>query len=642
MVNANFINECKNRANANRLGKLIVDGLENPITQSDKLQSFSIDDGCYVDGNIIGSIYVKKLTSSLLDTNELNLVDKEIEAQTGVKYADSSTDYIKLGKYIVERPKDEQTANMSQITAYEKLKTNLDNKYVCGIDYTSGDITLEDLYLDVCVQLDLTPVTTEFDNNDIPILDNPFKAGETNRTVLQTVAKIGGYFVDVDYDTNKIDLKWLSQSEEPDYEFETSDYAELDGGKIVCGPINTLIIKNSQIDDENVTITDDESIALYGENSITISEDYILYNEQLRNQAITAIWQKVNGLTYTDCKLTTYYGKPFLKIGGKIRINKNDNGYFDTYVLNHNFTYDGTFKSVIESPALTKQEIKTKQPISLKEKLYETTINVDKQKGEIESLTRRVLDVEDETGNMYTKEDVDRFFIDAKTGVTNTFSTSGGNNIFRNTGLWFETGDQYNPYEFWNGIVAWTEEKNAQNMGALLLQIATVSQEQQVANGKYTVSFKYKKLIEPAIVKCTINNIEYTLSGTDETEFEQTIDVNSQYINVQFSSDITDSCKIYDLMVNSGEVKLAYTQNQNETTTDTVNISKGITITSSNSKTTFKATADGIRTLDENGNTLTEFTDVGMTNKTQIIEEQATIVSLLHKRVGNHVWVSKI
>ena len=70
MVNANFINECKNRANANRLGKLIVDGLESPITQSDKLQSFSIDDGCYVDGNIIGSIYVKKLTSRLLDTNE--------------------------------------------------------------------------------------------------------------------------------------------------------------------------------------------------------------------------------------------------------------------------------------------------------------------------------------------------------------------------------------------------------------------------------------------------------------------------------------------------------------------------------------------------------------------------------------------
>ena len=465
--------------------------------------------------------------------------------------------------------------------------------------------------------------------------------------MIKSVIDVDGYwsvvlFVDVDYDTNKIDLKWLSQSEEPDYEFETSDYAELDGGKIVCGPINTLIIKNSQIDDENVTITDDESIALYGENSITISEDYILYNEQLRNQAINAIWQKVNGLTYTDCKLTTYYGKPFLKIGDKIRINKNDNGYFDTYVLNHNFTYDGTFKSVIESPALTKQEIKTKQPISLKEKLYETTINVDKQKGEIESLTRRVLDVEDETGNMYTKEDVDRFFIDAKTGVTNTFSTSGGNNIFRNTGLWFETGDQYNPYEFWNGIVAWTEEKNAQNMGALLLQIATVSQEQQVANGKYTVSFKYKKLIEPAAVKCTINNIEYTLNGTDETEFEQTIDVNSQYINVQFSSDITNSCEIYDLMVNSGEVKLAYTQNQNETTTDTVNISKGITITSSNSKTTFKATADGIRTLDENGNTLTEFTDVGMTNKTQIIEEQATIVSLLHKRVGSHVWVSKI
>ena len=57
MASANFKNECKNRANANRLGKIIVDGIDTPITNSDNLQSFEIDSGCYVDGNIIGSVY---------------------------------------------------------------------------------------------------------------------------------------------------------------------------------------------------------------------------------------------------------------------------------------------------------------------------------------------------------------------------------------------------------------------------------------------------------------------------------------------------------------------------------------------------------------------------------------------------------
>ena len=43
--------------------------------------------------------------------------------------------------------------------------------------------------------------------------------------------------------------------------------------------------------------------------------------------------------------------------------------------------------------------------------------------------------------------------------------------------------------------------------------------------------------------------------------------------------------------VNVGRTKLAYSQNANETTTDTVNISQGITITSSNTDTIFKANA---------------------------------------------------
>lgn len=392
MKNTNFINECKNRANANRLGKIIVDGIETPITNSNNLQSFEIDSGCYVDGNIIGSVYAKCLKASFID-DQNNLTDKSIQAQIGVKYADLSNEYINMGKYIIERPNNEITANMSQITAYDGLYTNLDKKYVYNIDYSSGDKTLSDLYVDVCEQLGLTPVTTTFTNSTIPITANPFGNGETNRTVLQTIAKISCSFVDIDNDTNKIDLCWLSQNQEPDYIFDLNDYSSVEGGKIICGPINCLIIKNSQIDDENVTIKDEESIKLNGEHSITISEDYVLYNAELRKQAINAIWNKVKGMKYVDCKLTTYYGKPFLKLGDKIRIYTSNTEYFDTYVLKHNFTYDGTFASIIESPALTGQEIKTKQDISLGEALRNTQVEVNKQKGEIRSITTKVTKV---------------------------------------------------------------------------------------------------------------------------------------------------------------------------------------------------------------------------------------------------------
>lgn len=394
MTSTNFINECKNRANANRLGKIIVDGIDTPITNSDNLQSFEIDSGCYVDGNIIGSVYAKCLKANFIADNN-NLVDKVIRVQNGVKYANLNNEYINMGKYTVERPNNEITTNYSQITAYDDLYTNLDKKYICNIDYSSGDKTVSDLYIDVCNQLGLIPKTTTFINSTIPITANPFTNGEKNRTVLQTIAKISCSFIDIDNDTNKIDLCWLSSSTEPDYIFQKNDYSSVEGGQVICGPINCLIIKNSQIDDENVTIKDEESIVENGEHSIAISEDYILHNADLRQQAITSIWNRVKGMKYVDCKLTTYYGKPFLKLGAYIRIYTSNTEYFDTYVLKHSFTYDGAFASVIESPALTDQEIKTKQDVSLGQALKNTQIDVDKQKQQIKLLNKKVDDLSD-------------------------------------------------------------------------------------------------------------------------------------------------------------------------------------------------------------------------------------------------------
>ena len=72
------------------------------------------------------------------------------------------------------------------------------------------------------------------------------------------------------------------------------------------------------------------------------------------------------------------------------------------------------------------------------------------------------------------------------------------------------------------------------------------------------------------------------------------------------------------------------------------NISKGITITSSDIDVTFKANADGIRTIDKNSNVLTQFTDTGMTTKRAVIEEKSEIVGTLWQEVGEQTWITKL
>jgi len=649
MATQNFINECKNRANANRLARFNIDNLL--LNQSNYISKIELKDSCYVNNTIIGAVYTKSADVNVLNLPlNTELVGKTISPQIGVRYSDNSEEYVEFDNYTIESINDEQTTSSTGFTAMNG-GVLLDREYNCNLSFDNGTThTIYEFYQDLCNQLGLTPTDLTIDNGTIVMTGNPFQNHETCRVVLGEIEKVSCSIANIDWHNATITLGWLSN--QLDYTFNTSDYSTLEGSLTKYGPLNTIIIGNSQLDGENVTMVDNESVVLNGEHSIMIDAPYFLYNETLRVQAIQAIYNKLDGLTYYDLKLTTPYGKPFLKIGDKIRINTNESQVYDTYVLTHTFTYDGTFQSVIESPALTSEEQKIKNVMSgnsIKERLVRTEVIVNKAEGDITAINQRVNEVENEFGDYYTIEQTNTAIANAQTGITNTFSKAGGNNIFRNTGLFFENNDSNtssaNPYEFWNGTVVRGSEDKAANQNCLILQNDTLYQEQVVPNGTYTVSFKYKKLIALSTIKVVINDIEYALTGTTDTTFVQTIDVNSRHINIKFISDIDNACEIYDLMVNAGEVALAYSQNQNETTTDTVNISKGIEITSSETNTKFRADSDGVRIYDTNSyssDPVTKFTDRGMETDQALIDTKAEIVKTLWQDVNNHTWITRL
>ena len=208
-----------------------------------------------------------------------------------------------------------------------------------------------------------------------------------------------------------------------------------------------------------------------------------------------------------------------------------------------------------------------------------------------------------------------------------------------------ETGQEY---EYWYGSVERLTNTSSKNGYSILLKSGTLYQEQNVANDPYTLSFMYRITNPLATVKVKINDKEYVLDETRFTLFQtgiegiDPINITSNTIRVSFISDLDDACEIYDIMLNSGTIKLAYSQNPNEVVTNTVNIQKGITITSSTSEIKFTANNDGIRTKTLNNDVITEFTDKGMTTKEATITDQALIVGILRQRVGDQVWDSLI
>lgn len=393
MASNNFINECKTPAYEDRLGKLIIDGVE--YNQGNYLTNMTLEDSIYSNGTIVGSTFTKSLKFSLINVDkDVEFVSKKVTPSVGVKYNDSTTEYITFDDFTIEALNDEQTKNFTDITGYDSLNV-LDLKYECGL--SDGAHTVGEYWLDLVDCLGLETNTTTFTNSTISIPANPFINNESNRIVLSEIEKVSCTYAKLSKNGahTYLDLVWFGSN--IDYEFTSGDYSTLEGSLTKYGPVNCVLIGNENIGGENVYRQDDESIAQYGETKILIDAEYFLYTQELREQAIQGVYDKLHGFEYYDLSLTTYYGKPFLEVGNKIRVNTNEGNVYDTYILQHTFTYDGTFKSVIKSPALTKQEEIVKSTESVSSKLKKTEIMIDKANQKITSLVTDVNDLGERT-----------------------------------------------------------------------------------------------------------------------------------------------------------------------------------------------------------------------------------------------------
>ena len=378
MASTKFINECKNGAYKNRLGRLIFD--DKTLTEKDDLISIETTSSIYTNGKIIGSINITNSKVELLESTDL--INKSYSLEVGILFEDETTEYVGLGEYTCLSPKMDETSGITTIEESNVL-TNIENNYKCGITSWTN-VTIKDILIDICNSLGLTLKNTTFLNDDFIVEGNPFVNGEKIREPLSDIAEIACSWVDIDVSTKQLELCWFDSDVVET--FDKSQYSKLECGKIY-GPVNSVVIKESQIDGENVALEDNESIGTYGETQICISDNYYLNTQEKRQSVIDNIYNRLLGFKYAEYTLISYYGKPFIKVGNKVLIQCDDGSYIESYVLNNTFKYDGTFYSKIEAPALSKEETTRKHNnLTLKELLSNTQISVDKFNKRINAL----------------------------------------------------------------------------------------------------------------------------------------------------------------------------------------------------------------------------------------------------------------
>ena len=601
------------------------------------------------DGNKVFSLdnFISTSLEVVLHNVDIDDIQDQVEISIGT-LTDSINNiykYVPLGVFNIQDKPENDNGKITLKLRDNRVKFDFNYNAKPLIDSLGGVATKKQILNDICDKAGVVNRIESFngENDTLAIFDNTIQASNYVAYLMEQaglIATINRYGELIAVDLNE-SYKWQIPLNILESGYEISEPYKIDRVVYESG-----IIKYETSDDESLD-------TLY----LSASNPYITMQGQ-----VDYIYNKFKDFQIDSVLTKRCLGNPCIDAYDFIEIYNNldnSNDVMFKTLANTSYTYNGKHQDVFDTQISKEQRTEN---VSLKsdasfQTYAKTTIN--NLTADVNILSVKTQNLEDGT---YTKQQVDDLLVNADTGVTNTFKTSGGNNIFRNTGLWFtattsETmlypnsdvypsddlfmGNQV-AYEFWSGSVEKVKNDKAVNMSSMLLMNDILSQEQLVPNGTYTISFKYKKRIALSNISVKINDVVYPLESNEEATFVQTIEVSLQHISLQFISDIDESCEIYDLMVNSGDVALAYSQNANETTTDTVNISKGITITSSDTDVKFKADVDGIRTLDKSENVLTKFTDTGMTTKEAIIQSKSQIVGTLWQEVGGQTWITRL
>lgn len=702
-----FIDECKSDVRGYKQGRIEVynaDGTyDMTITSEDFLVSFKITSNPYNNNTIIGSAVSRQIEIKLRDDSTIDLTNKRVSLSIQWSYTENNepqTFALPFGTYIIESNKDSTIKKQTNFKGYDLLYKFNDKFDPNGFVF-SDESTMYDLFVYIAGQNGLPVLNESIVNGDLVISANPFVNGETYIEVLRAIAEVAGGFAKVTRD-DKLAISNLAlyNDEEPNNveEIVPENYMEdFEKGQYYT-PIERIAISvDAEISGEDTfrPIDAPDTAKTYG-----IHGNKLLGMQADREQVATPIWEAIGGLEYQPFKVT-HYGLPYLDSGDLIIVNDGENDYV-SYVFNFTIEYQGSFKEVFDTPAITDVQSKYVQTASLKDTLKTFEFNVDRANQQVDIISNQVLDGE---GNLQVVKTADfqttmagfsdtltetNSRVDNVTGEITTLNTktsnlentidrltkkiedSGGNNIFYYSKKFWVNGESDDP----NAQPPMEMVDEYANSVSKMGYIFSTGNSKQVANvsedNQHTITFKYKTLVLSDANKVRINGTEYGLNDAiddqdnpiwkeflpvaneDEegniTYSALTLDSGSDEIIIEFLTDTPNAIEICDLMGNIGDTAEYWTQNPNETRTTLVTIDTGITVYDSRdvNNTTLRADSNGVRIIkDYNENqvvqdnqVIAEFTDKGEKVKEIEVNGTSTLGHLVIQDVGNQIWFS--
>lgn len=257
----NFSNEAKIRVLSGKVTRGYLKVLatdtkpEMIIDESNYLKNVKLEELRYVpDEGFIGGTVAKRVTGNFNNIdNSFSIQDREFELYLGVDLEDGSTEYIKYGTFIVQKPEDNQVNDNTSFTALDYMvKFNL--PWEVRVQFPCK---LRKLFLDLIDQVGIKTNVEHFTNEDFIVSNNPFTEGTTRREVLKAIVQVAFTWARVNEDDELAMDFEIKDTVDETFGIDTYyDFSKQDE----YGPVNVIVMRNSQVEGENVTLKNDELI----------------------------------------------------------------------------------------------------------------------------------------------------------------------------------------------------------------------------------------------------------------------------------------------------------------------------------------------------------------------------------------------
>jgi len=390
------------------------------LTEDNSVKSWEYTDQRLVpDKGFIGHFVSRTLNGELQNISDnFDIIGREINFQLGIVRPSVTSDntedefvttYYGLGSFMVVDPSDDDVRDSTKFESMDYTKkfnqtfngdytdTTFTTSYndLMGVNTPEGQtpvvtpVTALWLAQYTCAQVGVTLATTTFRNYDFSISQNPFQAGESCRDVMKAIGQLAFSWIRIGWDDRcYIDFEVKDSTDVDTYDIlDNNQYFSLEK-QSVYGPINKIVVGMQNIDGESAIITDQASIAEYGEHALYVYDNPLTNTFELRTQAI-AVASNLFGLEYVQLKTETI-GHPWFLAKDYIDIKDMNNNHNYTYPFNTTLKYSGHIRSNVDSIGETEVDDTLGYESDVSKWARQASIVVDKQNGKITQLTGSV------------------------------------------------------------------------------------------------------------------------------------------------------------------------------------------------------------------------------------------------------------